>query len=109
MIRRPPRSTLFPYTTLFRSELSSGFAYDHLDSLSAASGSPRPKPLPSAQFQWMALNQSPLSNELRSRDLERSRSEPACERDGPCERVAVAIARTCIRARSAALVEVGSL
>src|SRR2546427_4762453 len=23
MIRRPPRSTLFPYTTLFRSELSS--------------------------------------------------------------------------------------
>src|SRR3712207_7280912 len=24
MIRRPPRSTLFPYTTLFRSELSGG-------------------------------------------------------------------------------------
>src|SRR2546422_7543228 len=24
MIRRPPRSTLFPYTTLFRSPLSSG-------------------------------------------------------------------------------------
>src|SRR3712207_9017579 len=24
MIRRPPRSTLFPYTTLFRSELSEG-------------------------------------------------------------------------------------
>src|SRR5437588_5522096 len=24
MIRRPPRSTLFPYTTLFRSALSSG-------------------------------------------------------------------------------------
>src|SRR5256885_10355676 len=24
MIRRPPRSTLFPYTTLFRSELKSG-------------------------------------------------------------------------------------
>src|SRR5436190_16717927 len=24
MIRRPPRSTLFPYTTLFRSELESG-------------------------------------------------------------------------------------
>src|SRR5258707_6253853 len=24
MIRRPPRSTLFPYTTLFRSELSTG-------------------------------------------------------------------------------------
>src|SRR5256884_7232983 len=26
MIRRPPRSTLFPYTTLFRSVLASGFA-----------------------------------------------------------------------------------
>src|SRR3712207_8917038 len=24
MIRRPPRSTLFPYTTLFRSEVASG-------------------------------------------------------------------------------------
>src|SRR2546430_11348319 len=26
MIRRPPRSTLFPYTTLFRSELNEAFA-----------------------------------------------------------------------------------
>src|SRR2546430_13688382 len=26
MIRRPPRSTLFPYTTLFRSNVSAGFA-----------------------------------------------------------------------------------
>src|SRR5258705_5787564 len=32
MIRRPPRSTLFPYTTLFRSELSAeaGAAYEVL-------------------------------------------------------------------------------
>src|SRR5271169_4610964 len=28
MIRRPPRSTLFPYTTLFRSDRSRGFAQD---------------------------------------------------------------------------------
>src|SRR3712207_7967542 len=27
MIRRPPRSTLFPYTTLFRSTLANGIAY----------------------------------------------------------------------------------
>src|SRR3712207_7790837 len=27
MIRRPPRSTLFPYTTLFRSELLSSFGF----------------------------------------------------------------------------------
>src|SRR3712207_2177114 len=26
MIRRPPRSTLFPYTTLFRSQLANSFA-----------------------------------------------------------------------------------
>src|SRR5258708_18303976 len=29
MIRRPPRSTLFPYTTLFRSELGREVARDH--------------------------------------------------------------------------------
>src|SRR2546422_6130374 len=28
MIRRPPRSTLFPYTTLFRSRLGVGFQLD---------------------------------------------------------------------------------
>src|SRR2546425_11842682 len=29
MIRRPPRSTLFPYTTLFRSLLKGGVAHQH--------------------------------------------------------------------------------
>src|SRR5258707_7300145 len=29
MIRRPPRSTLFPYTTLFRSQNASGLAFAH--------------------------------------------------------------------------------
>src|SRR5258707_11003818 len=29
MIRRPPRSTLFPYTTLFRSHQTSGSGADH--------------------------------------------------------------------------------
>src|SRR5256885_4815554 len=28
MIRRPPRSTLFPYTTLFRSDVGNGLAVD---------------------------------------------------------------------------------
>src|SRR3712207_8344122 len=28
MIRRPPRSTLFPYTTLFRSFLNQNYEYD---------------------------------------------------------------------------------
>src|SRR5436190_6769346 len=29
MIRRPPRSTLFPYTTLFRSSLAESYAAPH--------------------------------------------------------------------------------
>src|SRR3712207_7915132 len=29
MIRRPPRSTLFPYTTLFRSRVAHGLVRDH--------------------------------------------------------------------------------
>src|SRR3712207_1289504 len=29
MIRRPPRSTLFPYTTLFRSEMQFGAVFAH--------------------------------------------------------------------------------
>src|SRR3712207_6900489 len=31
MIRRPPRSTLFPYTTLFRSVLDRGRSDDHAE------------------------------------------------------------------------------
>src|SRR2546429_6765162 len=30
MIRRPPRSTLFPYTTLFRSQIPDEVAFDRL-------------------------------------------------------------------------------
>src|SRR6266436_9918333 len=29
MIRRPPRSTLFPYTTLFRSQIAERFEFQH--------------------------------------------------------------------------------
>src|SRR3712207_8258348 len=37
MIRRPPRSTLFPYTTLFRSSgLAAGFQNHHLAGLDVA-------------------------------------------------------------------------
>src|SRR3712207_8845902 len=33
MIRRPPRSTLFPYTTLFRSAVDVGGVAEHVDDL----------------------------------------------------------------------------
>src|SRR5258708_17179250 len=44
MIRRPPRSTLFPYTTLFRSpppHLRGGHAQDHRDPAGGAGGAAR--------------------------------------------------------------------
>src|SRR3712207_7536513 len=40
MIRRPPRSTLFPYTTLFRSILEAG------------EGGPEPQSIEEAREQW---------------------------------------------------------
>src|SRR3712207_6930295 len=64
MIRRPPRSTLFPYTTLFRSEPEMPVA-----SVAAAS---------------LALGRS----SARSRSLTRSRSparKPATDSSGPAE------------------------
>src|SRR3712207_8142875 len=38
MIRRPPRSTLFPYTTLFRSRNDTIYAYDGYDSVYGHAG-----------------------------------------------------------------------
>src|SRR2546430_12253038 len=43
MIRRPPRSTLFPYTTLFRSRLiDENVAIGEIENPLLASGSPQP-------------------------------------------------------------------
>src|SRR5262245_62545857 len=39
MIRRPPRSTLFPYTTLFRSMAGGDWGPDHTTDAIAADGS----------------------------------------------------------------------
>src|SRR3712207_7595938 len=48
MIRRPPRSTLFPYTTLFRSERRSSPARAPL--LARASAAPRPRRMGPGRF-----------------------------------------------------------
>src|SRR5256886_6059579 len=46
MIRRPPRSTLFPYTTLFRSARGRGHRPRHVDGLRPREAAPRiPAPL----------------------------------------------------------------
>src|SRR5256885_11765292 len=49
MIRRPPRSTLFPYTTLFRSVCAAGLTH-HV--------TPRTKVEPSKYFLWLGLIRS---------------------------------------------------
>src|SRR2546426_676759 len=49
MIRRPPRSTLFPYTTLFRSDLAHRLLRDLRDD----AGTHRPPPLPDRKPQLL--------------------------------------------------------
>src|SRR5256885_11598350 len=58
MIRRPPRSTLFPYTTLFRSRSVACRAY------AAARGAPRPGPV-HLNLAW----RDPLGPEPRPEDV----------------------------------------
>src|SRR3989442_8890234 len=54
MIRRPPRSTLFPYTTLFRSDRIFIFAFEH--------GRLAPAPQP-----WLDCRSEEHTSELQSR------------------------------------------
>src|SRR3712207_8415078 len=77
MIRRPPRSTLFPYTTLFRSR-----AIDESDAVKSAAGStvialPREstgvavrvvvRPVPSRSVVRLRLRSEEHTSELQSR------------------------------------------
>src|SRR2546430_12740467 len=55
MIRRPPRSTLFPYTTLFRSLTCSGEAYSAV-----------PRKLPTVVSEGMACKRTMRSEEHTS-------------------------------------------
>src|SRR3712207_6892789 len=49
MIRRPPRSTLFPYTTLFRSPVGRGAVYREPPKRGQLPGEPR-RPVPVGYF-----------------------------------------------------------
>src|SRR3712207_8740118 len=55
MIRRPPRSTLFPYTTLFRSASANGFA----DALSIS------VPAASKEYPILLTNKDSLSQDVK--------------------------------------------
>ncbi len=87
---------------------SSGRMYAHLSWLSGAGGRPEPN-VDSSPDQSIRLNQSPESKLLRSSDLERSRSLPACQNDGLCASAVVASAIMFIRTRSGIDVAGGSL
>src|SRR2546422_6503674 len=76
MIRRPPRSTLFPYTTLFRSdEYSHSFRYEGMAqqvrvavrvAVAVANAPQLPQWLPSSEFQRQHRSEEHTS-ELQSR------------------------------------------
>src|SRR2546422_2754984 len=61
MIRRPPRSTLFPYTTLFRSTLLTG---------PEGSASPRPARYRSTTVWWGLLARSQIRSEEHTSELQ---------------------------------------
>src|SRR2546427_3887998 len=67
MIRRPPRSTLFPYTTLFRSLVALVLTLERYY--------PGTAPVPVAIAGGLLLAQSPLAAAFRARLAEQSRSE----------------------------------
>src|SRR3712207_7548991 len=80
MIRRPPRSTLFPYTTLFRSQAAAHFFYyaGWADKLQYAVPSADPRPLgvagqvipwnfPLLMLAWKVARSEEHTSELQSR------------------------------------------
>src|SRR3989442_4191470 len=65
MIRRPPRSTLFPYTTLFRSRIFSRSRKHHRKGVMAPMSSPY---VPTAS-KWLAMRcNSAMSTRIRSEE-----------------------------------------
>src|SRR5258708_14656162 len=63
MIRRPPRSTLFPYTTLFRSSFASTFSLQWRNSAGKGKCS-----VPSASASKIAVRSEEHTSELQSPD-----------------------------------------
>src|SRR3712207_8734898 len=68
MIRRPPRSTLFPYTTLFRSSGASSTGAGAADGRGvAAQRSSATTPQPAARHQGSRMRSEEHTSELQSR------------------------------------------
>src|SRR3712207_7931433 len=73
MIRRPPRSTLFPYTTLFRSERLQGAVEDDRSERAPAAGGEGHGRKVSRK--WRAGKKKALSRSARVRPVRVCRSE----------------------------------
>src|SRR2546430_4093974 len=101
MIRRPPRSTLFPYTTLFRSLLNIGVVFSIAAALSALAvvalaTLQNVRAHPAAEIPARALRSEEHTSELQSQSnlvcrllLEKKKTEKA--RPGTGARCGVAI------------------
>src|SRR5260221_1873822 len=77
MIRRPPRSTLFPYTTLFRSRMSLHTSFERCDGLVAiAQAIEQDGALGGAEFALAAIY-SALRSEEHTSELQ-SHSDLVC-------------------------------
>src|SRR5690349_23484521 len=83
MIRRPPRSTLFPYTTLFRSALALGItlfageAEGRLEEIFRAAYENRLEPLYNFMKDMPDLGNRPLRSEEHTSELQ-SRRDLVC-------------------------------
>src|SRR3712207_9100445 len=70
MIRRPPRSTLFPYTTLFRSEEIDQLSKNHALSLMALVRALRSKKKPYVGLKDIRLYASELADQLGMKNID---------------------------------------
>src|SRR2546427_7094904 len=76
MIRRPPRSTLFPYTTLFRSPVATPSPASRRQVPSVSAGGPRrPVPLPAPRSEEHTSELQSQSNLVCRLLLEKKKKE----------------------------------
>src|SRR5256885_5406484 len=80
MIRRPPRSTLFPYTTLFRSDAFGALQRDHQSAPPSGQKGFQPR------LRWPAGTCGGCHGGSRRRDRQRS-EEHTSELQSPCNLV----------------------
>src|SRR5258708_37416862 len=90
MIRRPPRSTLFPYTTLFRSLFIQPEHAKRLDELAAKKGVSKSSIVAAALASWLSPDAADQREAAIAKRLDRlSRQAERMERDQNIDRKSV--------------------